>query len=81
VKASQIEAARPLVAAALAALAERGAAAVVLGCTELPLAVDDSTRQSGSLIVESTQSLAEACIAWTSERTARSDVPAALARA
>jgi aspartate racemase len=75
VKASRIEAARPLVRAALAALAERGAAAVVLGCTELPLALDGDSPESGPLIVESTQSLAEACIAWTLEQTAaaRSD--------
>ena len=80
VKASQIEAARPLLGAALAALAERGAAAVVLGCTELPLAVDGSARESGPLIVESTQSLADACIAWTLERPA-SGVASALAQA
>jgi aspartate racemase len=68
VKGSQIEAARPRVHAALQALAARGAAAVVLGCTELPLAVDATEQECEALIIESTQSLAEACIAWTLEQ-------------
>ena len=48
---------------AMAALVARGAEAIVLGCTELPLLYPDA-EHDGVPLLNSTQVLAEACVEW-----------------
>ena len=75
IKAGQIEAAVRLGRHAVAHLEGRRATAIVLGCTELPIAISESTSAGGMPIIDSTASLAAACVAWASDRAARnSDV-------
>lgn len=62
VKAGRIEAARTIFTAAVAAQRARGAAAVVLACTEIPTALPP---EDG--IVDATQALAERCVRWYRE--------------
>jgi aspartate racemase len=55
----------PVVAAAL----DRGAAAVVLACTELPIALDAISSPLRARCIDSTDALARACVAhWTRRR-------------
>jgi aspartate racemase len=70
VKAGRIEAAAQLARGAVARFENLGARAIVLGCTELPIAAPEATTASGSPIVNSTAALAAACVAWATERTA-----------
>lgn len=62
VKAGRIEAARTIFTEAVAAARARGAAAVVLACTEIPTALPP-----GDGIVDATQALAERCVRWHRE--------------
>lgn len=62
VKAGRIEAARAIFTDAVAAQRGRGAAAVVLACTEIPAALPP-----GDGIVDATQALAERCVRWYRE--------------
>jgi aspartate racemase len=70
IKAGQIETARRLAHCAVERLEARRAAAIVLGCTELPIAVNQATSKTGTPIIDSTASLAAACVAWASGRLA-----------
>jgi len=46
-------------------LAERGAAAVVLGCTEIPLALrGPEAAGSGLVLIDTIDALARAALAW-----------------
>ena len=56
--------ARDLVLKAIDHLRDRGAEAVILGCTELPLAVTESLR-SGVMLIDATRALARALIRET----------------
>lgn len=56
--------ARNLVLKAIDHLRDRGAEAVILGCTELPLAVTESTR-NGIILIDATRALARALIRET----------------
>jgi aspartate racemase len=76
VKAGDIEAGTRFAHRAVEALEAKGAIAIVLGCTELPLAVSQA-RSAGALIIDSTASLARASIAWAAAREAAT--PPALA--
>jgi aspartate racemase len=69
IKAGQIDIATPLARDAVADLERRGVAAIVLGCTELPIAVDAAVSPGGAPIIDSTSSLAAACIAWAASRS------------
>jgi aspartate racemase len=60
VKANRLDEARSLAANAAQALAARGAAAILLGCTEFPLALDAAA--AGLPLVDSTDALARAAI-------------------
>ena len=60
VKAGTIDAARTCLEKATANLRKRGAGTVVLGCTEIPVALDD--RNAGYL--DATEALAEAGVRW-----------------
>jgi aspartate racemase len=64
VKAGQIGAAMQLAHRAVEHLEAHGVAAIVLGCTELPIAVTRSNAQAGAPIIDSNASLARACIDW-----------------
>lgn len=64
VKAGAIDAAGPLLERAVGALLERGAGAVVLGCTEVPVALDRIASALGARCVDSTAALAAACVDW-----------------
>jgi aspartate racemase len=77
VKSGQIEAATRLADRAVAQLEARGAAAIVLGCTELPIAVNRTHTESGAPVVDSTTSLAWACVDWASSRAAPYFLPQA----
>jgi aspartate racemase len=62
VKAGQLEAGRRLLTGAARALRRRGASAVVLGCTEIPLVVD--AEGAGMPVVDATAALARHAVAW-----------------
>ena len=53
-----------LIAQAVQALLHQGASAVVLACTELPLALDAVQSPLRAKCVDSTAALARACVAW-----------------
>jgi len=61
VKAGDLDAARGLLTAAADGLRARGAAAVILGCTEIPIVIDE-----GEDVVDATRALAQASIAFLS---------------
>ena len=63
VKAGQISTAKPLLMAALAELLACGAQAVILGCTEIPLALEGWSGLDKLPVVNSTEALASNCIA------------------
>jgi aspartate racemase len=62
VKAGEVEAAGPMLERAIATLLERGAAAVVLGCTELPIALDRAASPLRAHCVDANAALADACV-------------------
>ena len=70
VKAGAIDAGGRLLERAVGALLERGAGAVVLGCTEVPVALDRISSPLGTRCVDATAALAGACVEWWG-RTAR----------
>lgn len=70
VKAGRVEAATQLARTAVARLEARGARALVLGCTELPILVPEAVTVDGSPIVNSTAALAAECVAWATRKAA-----------
>lgn len=69
VKANRIEDAYPLVVQAIGSLGRRGARAIVLGCTELPLAVPHDRRPGlGIVLTDSIDALALQAIEWVGRR-------------
>lgn len=64
VKAGDVPAAKRVLSDAARHLAERGAQMVVLGCTEIPLALADASPEAAARYVDSTAALAQACLAW-----------------
>lgn len=63
VKANRVAEARAPLAEAVTGLARRGAAAVVLGCTEIPLALS-ADEQDGIPLINTIDALVRAAIAW-----------------
>ena len=63
VKAGRLPEARELLTQAVFALKQRGAAAVVLGCTEIPLALDAA--HAPLPLIDATASLARRAVAWS----------------
>ncbi|MFM7330304.1 MAG: aspartate/glutamate racemase family protein [Brachymonas sp.] len=49
---------------AVQALLDQGAGAVVLACTEIPLSLDAVQSKLRPRCIDSTSSLARACVAW-----------------
>lgn len=64
VKAGDLPAAKRVLGAAAQRLADRGAQMVVLGCTEIPLALADTSPEAAARYVDSTAALAQAALAW-----------------
>lgn len=64
VKAGQTMQGGQRVAKAVQALLDRGAGAVVLACTETPLALDAVQSPLRARCVDSTAALARACVSW-----------------
>jgi aspartate racemase len=73
IKAGDLATGRGLLAEAASALAMRGASAVILGCTEIPLVLDE--RAAGLPVVDATAALARRVVAWSLAR--RAERPAA----
>ncbi|HXF67047.1 MAG TPA: aspartate/glutamate racemase family protein, partial [Burkholderiales bacterium] len=63
VKAGALERAREALERAARRLAARGARAIVLACTEVPVALEPGCAPPASL-VDATQALAAACVEW-----------------
>jgi aspartate racemase len=63
VKAGDRDLGRRLLAAAAEALKGRGASAVVLGCTEIPVVLDASSAPLP--VIDATASLARRAVAWS----------------
>lgn len=64
VKAGAVEEGGRLLEGAVGALLERGAGAVVLGCTEVPVALDRIGSPLRERCVDATAALAGACVEW-----------------
>ncbi|MFN7509866.1 MAG: aspartate/glutamate racemase family protein [Betaproteobacteria bacterium] len=67
IKAQRLAEGRALLGAAAEALAARGARVIVLGCTEVPVALDpiaDTERLLGVPLLDATAALAARCVAW-----------------
>ena len=64
VKRNALDVAHPLAIRAVAILLERGADAVVLACTETPLAISHRPHAVAARTVDATRALAKACVAW-----------------
>lgn len=81
VKAGAVEEGGRLLEEAVGALLERGAGAVVLGCTEVPVALDRIGSPLRARCVDATAALAEACVEWwrRSADAARLDKPSGTA--
>jgi aspartate racemase len=62
VKAHRIDEASVLLCQAAEALVRRGAKIIVMGCTEIPIALVG--RDVGVALVDPTLALARACVAW-----------------
>jgi aspartate racemase len=63
VKAGELMQGRELLAAAARGLSQRGAHALVLGCTEIPLVLDDAN--SPLPVIDATASLARRAVSWS----------------
>ena len=64
VKANDLRRAHALAVQAVANLITAGAQAVVLACTETPLAIDHAASPVAAHCVDATRALARACVAW-----------------
>lgn len=71
IKMNQLDRASQAIAAGVSALHRRGANAVILGCTELPLALPHTQRsQWGIPVIDSIDALAMAAINWYTSKPA-----------
>lgn len=64
VKRGELDGAHRLVMQACAALEARGAQAIVLACTEIPIAVAHAASRYEAISVDATRALAQACVRW-----------------
>jgi aspartate racemase len=65
VKRGSLEEAGQAVESAAALLFERGAQTVILGCTELPVALDAIRSDAAPRCIDATRALARECVAWS----------------
>ncbi len=70
VKTNDLALAHPLAVQAVLRLHEAGARAVVLACTETPLAIDHAPSAATPLCIDATRALARACVTWYQSATA-----------
>jgi len=68
VKRNELAPAHALALESVRQLHARGAEAVILGCTEIPLAVDFADSDIAPACVDATRALARACVAWWQAR-------------
>lgn len=64
VKANDLQRANSLATDAVTRLLDRGAQAVVLACTETPVAIDFSPGPAADRCIDATRALATACVSW-----------------
>jgi aspartate racemase len=64
VKAGQLAHAHTLAIAAVQQLASAGAQAIILACTETPLAIEFADHSLHAHCIDATRALARACVAW-----------------
>lgn len=67
VKAGNVEHGKELMLPVFEAMLERGADAVIFGCTEIPLALAEQSQQQPQLCLDSLDILAEQCVHWALE--------------
>jgi aspartate racemase len=70
VKTNDLALAHTLAVQAVLRLHEAGARAVVLACTETPLAIDHAPSAATPLCIDATRALARACVTWYQSATA-----------
>jgi aspartate racemase len=71
VKTGDTKGATPLLEEAVERLVERGAARVVLGCTEVPVGLAAARKEILDRCFDATDALALACVSWATAATAR----------
>jgi aspartate racemase len=64
VKRNDLAAAHALATQAARRLIERGAQVIVMGCTEIPLAIEHQPSDVSLYCIDATRALARACVAW-----------------
>lgn len=64
VKRTELVRAHPLAIEAAQHLLDRGAQAIVIGCTEIPLAIEYQASDIAQHCVDATRALARACVRW-----------------
>jgi aspartate racemase len=64
VKRTELVQAHALAARAAQSLLDRGAQAIIMGCTEIPLALEYQSSAVSAHCVDATRALARACVAW-----------------
>lgn len=64
VKRNDLPAAHALAVKAARRLIERGAQVIVMGCTEIPLAIEHQTSDVSAVCIDATRALARTCVAW-----------------
>lgn len=64
VKRNDLAAAHALATQAARRLIERGAQVIVMGCTEIPLAIEHQASDVSAYCIDATRALARACVAW-----------------
>ena len=62
VKAGDVKAAAPLLEKARERLVERGASQIIMGCTEIPIALP--VTNAPNMLIDATQALAQQCVDW-----------------
>ena len=74
VKRNELPQAHALIVRAAQNLHAQGAQAIILACTEIPLALEYEAADIAGACVDATRALAQACVAWSrAQRTARLD--------
>lgn len=66
IKRSDPAQARPVLEGVCASLSARGAEAIVLACTDLPVALDAPRSACGTPLIDPARALAQACVSWSS---------------
>ena len=64
VKRAEIAQANALATRAAVHLLDSGAEAIIMGCTEIPLAIEHSASNVTPLCIDATRALARACVTW-----------------